>query len=87
MNRSIGSVFEPIRNGAPFEVLLAGNDDRNPKLEGGRYDLVNNVIAGWANNNACKVRLGARVDLIGNTFVGGYYDGGGGTVTATDRCG
>lgn len=51
--------------------LLASCDDRNPKLEGGRYDVRNNVIFGWANNNATKIRLGARVNLVNNTYLAG----------------
>ena len=51
--------------------LFADNDDRNPKLEGGLYELVNNVICNWSNNNAAKVRLGARVNVVGNCFVPG----------------
>ncbi|MBE7494038.1 MAG: hypothetical protein HS117_03795 [Verrucomicrobiaceae bacterium] len=51
--------------------LFAGCEDRNPKLEGGRYQVVNNVFAAWKNNNATKLRLGARVNLIGNTYLPG----------------
>ena len=51
--------------------LLAFCDDRNPKLEGGHYQVVNNVFAGWRNNNAMKLRLGARVNLVGNVFLPG----------------
>lgn len=51
--------------------LLAFCDDRNPKLEGGHYQVVNNVFAGWRNNNAMKLRLDARVNLVGNVFLPG----------------
>jgi pectate lyase len=51
--------------------LLAGCDDRNPKLEGGHYQVVNNVFAAWKNNNATKLRLGARVNLLGNFYLPG----------------
>jgi pectate lyase len=51
--------------------LFAGCEDRNPKLEGGRYQVMNNVFAAWKNNNATKLRLGARVNLIGNTYLPG----------------
>ncbi len=51
--------------------LLANCDDRNPKLEGGRYDFTNNVIYGWVNNNATKVRAGARVNIVNNTYLAG----------------
>lgn len=51
--------------------LFAGCEDRNPKLEGGRYQVVNNVFAAWKNNNATKLRLGARVNLIANTYLPG----------------
>jgi pectate lyase len=51
--------------------LLAACADRNPKLEGGRYDVVNNVIAGWKNNNGSKLRLGVRANFVGNVYVPG----------------
>lgn len=51
--------------------LLARCEDRNPKLEGGLYDVVNNVVCNWSNNNATKVRLGARINLVGNTYLPG----------------
>lgn len=51
--------------------LFAHCEDRNPKLEGGRYQVVNNVFAAWTNNNATKLRLGARVNLIGNVYLPG----------------
>ncbi len=51
--------------------LFAQNADRNPKLEGGVYDLVNNVIYNWGNNNAAKIESGARVNLVGNSFIAG----------------
>ncbi|MFB3891180.1 MAG: polysaccharide lyase family 1 protein [Phycisphaerae bacterium] len=51
--------------------LLAGCEDRNPKLEGGLYDFANNVVCGWGNNNATKVRLGAGVNIVGNTYIPG----------------
>ena len=51
--------------------LLAHNADRVPKVEGGRYDLINNVIYNWSNNNATKLGSGARANLVGNTYVAG----------------
>jgi pectate lyase len=51
--------------------LFAHNADRNPKLEGGVYDLVNNVIYNWGGNNATKVESGARVNLVNNVYVAG----------------
>lgn len=51
--------------------LFAGCEDRNPKLEGGRYQVINNVFAEWKNNNATKLRLGAQVNLIANTYLPG----------------
>lgn len=51
--------------------LFANCEDRNPKLEGGRYQVVNNVFAAWKNNNATKLCLGARVNLIGNAYLPG----------------
>jgi len=51
--------------------LFAQNGDRNPKLEGGLYDLVNNVIYNWSVNNAAKIGVGARVNLVNNAFIPG----------------
>lgn len=51
--------------------LFAHNGDRNPKLDGGLYDLLNNVIYNWGNNNCTKIGSGARVNVIGNTYVAG----------------
>jgi len=51
--------------------LFADNADRNPKLEGGVYDVVNNVIYNWDNNNAAKIATGARANLVNNCFIAG----------------
>ncbi len=48
--------------------LFAQNADRNPKLQGGLYDFVNNVVYNWGVNNGAKIDSGARVNLIGNVF-------------------
>lgn len=51
--------------------LFANDGDRVPKLEGGRYDVRNNVFYNWGNNNAAKVETGAHVNLINNCFLPG----------------
>lgn len=51
--------------------LFAQNADRNPKLEGGTYDVVNNVIYNWSVNNAAKIENGAHVNFVNNVFVAG----------------
>jgi len=51
--------------------LFAHNGDRNPKLEGGLYDVVNNTVFNWSNNNAAKIGAGARVNLAGNSYIPG----------------
>jgi pectate lyase len=51
--------------------LFAHNADRVPKLEGGVYHVVNNVLYNWGNNNAAKIEEGARVDFINNCFLAG----------------
>jgi pectate lyase len=51
--------------------LFAQNADRNPKLEGGVYDVANNVIYNWSVNNAAKLETGARVNLRSNVFIPG----------------
>lgn len=51
--------------------LFAHNGDRNPKLQGGLYEVVNNVIYNWGGINALKVKDGARINLIANTFRAG----------------
>jgi pectate lyase len=56
--------------------LLAHNADRNPKLEGGVYDVVNNVIYNWSNNNAAKIQTGARVNFVNNCFLAGPQSAG-----------
>ncbi len=56
--------------------LFAHNGDRNPKLQGGLYDLVNNVIYNWGNNNCTKILSGARANVIGNYYVAGPQSAG-----------
>lgn len=56
--------------------LFAQNADRVPKLEGGVYDLVNNVLYNWTVNNAAKVGSGARVNLVNNYFIAGPQSAG-----------
>lgn len=51
--------------------LFADNIDRSPKLSGGVYDLVNNVISNWSNNNATKIEEGARVNVVRNCYLPG----------------
>lgn len=51
--------------------LFAQNADRNPKLDGGLYDMVNNVIYNWSNNNGTKISNGARVNVRNNVFIPG----------------
>lgn len=51
--------------------LFAHNADRVPKLQGGVYDMVNNVLYNWGHNNAAKIESGARVNLVNNCFVPG----------------
>lgn len=51
--------------------LFAQNADRNPKLEGGTYDVVNNVIYNWSVNNAAKIEQNARVNMVNNFFIAG----------------
>jgi pectate lyase len=57
--------------------LLAQNADRNPKLEGGTYDVANNVIYNWKVNNAAKIETGAHVNLRDNVFIPGPDSAGG----------
>jgi len=51
--------------------LFASNMDRSPKVQGGLYDIVNNVIYNWSGNNASKVDAGARANVVGNCYVAG----------------
>ncbi|MBM4035309.1 MAG: hypothetical protein FJ291_26490 [Planctomycetes bacterium] len=60
--------------------LFAHNADRSPKLEGGLYDVVNNVIYNWSHHNAAKIGGGARVNLVNNAFIPGPQS------TATQAC-
>ena len=56
--------------------LFAHNGDRNPKIIGGMYDLVNNVIYNWSHNNATKISDGARVNVINNYYIPGPQSSG-----------
>lgn len=56
--------------------LFAHNGDRNPKLQGGLYDLVNNVIYNWSNNNCTKILAGGRANVVGNCYVAGPQSAG-----------
>ena len=51
--------------------LFAHNADRSPRIQGGRYDVVNNVVYNWSLHNAAKLGEGARVNLVNNAFVPG----------------
>jgi len=51
--------------------LFAHNGDRNPLIQGGIYDLVNNVIYNWINHNATKVGNGAHANIINNYYIPG----------------
>jgi pectate lyase len=51
--------------------LFAHNGDRNPKIQGGLYGLVNNVIYNWSNHNATKIGGGARVNVVNNYYIPG----------------
>ena len=51
--------------------LFAHNADRSPKLQGGRYDVVNNVVYNWSHHNAAKLGEGAHVNFVNNAFVPG----------------
>jgi len=51
--------------------LFAHNADRVPKLQGGVYDVVNNVFYNWGHNNAAKIESGARVNMVNNWFLPG----------------
>jgi hypothetical protein len=51
--------------------LFAHNGDRSPRIQGGVYDLVNNVIYNWTNHNATKIGEGARVNVVNNNYIPG----------------
>ncbi|NQT51583.1 hypothetical protein HQ576_06015 [bacterium] len=60
--------------------LFAHNADRSPRAQGGRYDVVNNVIYNWSHHNGVKFGEGARVNLVNNAFIPGPQS------TATEGC-
>jgi len=60
--------------------LFANNADRSPRLAGGIYDVVNNVIYNWIHHNASKIGGGARVNLVHNVYIPGPQS------TATEGC-
>jgi pectate lyase len=51
--------------------LFAHNGDRSPRVHGGVYDLVNNVVYNWTNHNATKIGSGARVNVVGSSYIAG----------------
>ena len=51
--------------------LFAHNADRSPRIQGGRYDVVNNVVYNWSLHNAVKLGEGARVNLVNNAMIPG----------------
>jgi pectate lyase len=60
--------------------LFANNADRSPRIAGGLYDVVNNVIYNWSHHNASKIGEAARVNFVNNTFVAGPQS------TTTEGC-
>ena len=60
--------------------LFANNADRSPRLAGGIYDVVNNVIYNWVHHNASKIGGGARVNLVHNVYIAGPQS------TTTEGC-
>jgi pectate lyase len=56
--------------------LFAHNADRNPLISGGVYDLVNNVIYNWGNNNASKIAQGAHANVVNNHYIAGPQSAG-----------
>lgn len=60
--------------------LFAHNADRSPRLAGGLYDVVNNVIYNWSHHNAAKIGGGARANFVNNVFIPGPQS------TATQAC-
>lgn len=60
--------------------LFANNADRSPRIAGGVYDVVNNVIYNWSHHNAAKIGGGARANFVHNTFIPGPQS------TATEAC-
>jgi len=51
--------------------LFAHNADRSPRVQGGLYDVVNNVVYNWSHHNAAKFGEGARVNFVNNAFIPG----------------
>jgi pectate lyase len=51
--------------------LFAHNGDRSPRVAGGVYAFVNNVVYNWTNHNATKVADGARIDIVSNHYAPG----------------
>ena len=54
--------------------LFAHNGGRNPMLNDnslGATDFRNNVIYNWFNNGAGDTRSGAKVNIVGNTYIAG----------------
>ncbi|MHC4177248.1 MAG: pectate lyase family protein, partial [Planctomycetota bacterium] len=64
--------------------LFAHNADRSPRLQGGLYDVVNNVVYNWSLHNAAKLGEGARVNLVNNAFVRGPQSAAQGCILPED---
>jgi len=60
--------------------LFAQNADRSPRVVGGLYDVVNNVIYNWSHHNAAKIGGGARVNFVHNAYIPGPQS------TTTEGC-
>lgn len=60
--------------------LFAHNADRSPRIAGGVYDVVNNVIYNWSHHNASKIGGGARANFVNNLYVAGSKS------TVTEAC-
>lgn len=64
--------------------LFAHNADRSPRLQGGLYDVVNNVVYNWSLHNAAKLGEGARVNLVNNALVRGPQSAAQGCILPED---
>lgn len=52
--------------------LLVFGSERNPQIQDNSFvDMVNNVIFGWSSNYGTRIRYGANVNLIANTWLPG----------------
>ena len=67
-----GKASENLTSGSIHHNLFMHNCGRNPRISDGRiFDVYNNVVYDWSNNNAAAIVSSVQVNFIGNLYVAG----------------